>query len=99
MLDDPTHGKYLALRGLKNPFMRIMMMFLDYILARLANFNPLFQSQSPLFHTFKFKTKILVVTPSKNFLDVEYVNGLKNPLDADVNDDNYYVAIQNIYLG
>ena len=56
-------------------------------------------SPPPFFHTFKLETKRLVVTLSKNFLEVGYVNGLKNRLDVDVNDDNYYVAIQNIYLG
>ena len=47
----------------------------------------------------KLETKRLVATFSKNFLEVEYVNSLKNPLDVDVNDDNYYAAIQNIYFG
>ena len=51
----------------------------------------------PLFHTFKLETKRLVATLSKNFLEVGYVNALKNSLD--VNYDNYYVAIQKIYLG
>ena len=46
MFDDPTHGNDIALGGLKNPFMRIMMMFMDYILGMLAEFNALFQSQS-----------------------------------------------------
>ena len=50
-----------------------------------------------LFHTFKLETKRLVTTLSKNFLEVGYVNALENPLD--VNDDNYYVATQKIYLG
>ena len=68
VFDDPTHGKYLALGGLKNPFMRIMMMFLDYILAMLADFNPLFQSQSPLFHTFKLKHKDLLQLSPRTFL-------------------------------
>ena len=63
----------------------------DYILSMLANFNALFQSQSP--------PPFPYITLSKNFLEVEYVNGLKNPLDVDVNDDNYYVDVQNIYLG
>jgi len=47
----------------------------------------------------KLETKRPVATLSKNFFEVEYVNGLKNPLDVDINDDNYYAAIQNIYFG
>ena len=47
VFDDPTHGNDLALGGLKNPLMRIMMMFMDYILGMLADFNALLKSQSP----------------------------------------------------
>ena len=93
VFDDPYHGNDIALGDLKNPFMRIMMMFMDYVLGMLADFTV------PLIHTLKLETKRLVATLSKNVLEVEYVNALKNPLDIDVNDDNYYVAIQNIYLG
>ena len=49
VFDDPTQGNDLALGGMKNSFMRIIMMFMDYILGMLAEFNALFQSQSPPF--------------------------------------------------
>ena len=40
--EDPTHGSELVLSALKNPFMRIVMMFVDYALGLLNDFNTLF---------------------------------------------------------
>ena len=68
--DDPTHGNELALSDLKNPFIKVLMMFVDYALGLLNDFNVLFQSKSPIFY--KLKTEILKLIAT---LAINYMNG------------------------
>ena len=97
--DDPTHCNKLALSALKNPFMKVLMMFVDYALGLLNDFNVLFQSKSPIFYKLKTEILKLITTLAINYMDGTYVRNCTDLLALDVTDESHYVDVQKVYLG
>ena len=97
--DDPTHGNELARSDLKNPFFKVLMMFVDHALGLLNDFNVLFQSKSPIFYKLRTKILKLIATLAVNYMDGTYVRNCTDLLALDVTDESHYVDVQKVYLG
>ena len=96
--EDPTHGSELVLSALKNPFMRIVMMFVDYALGLLNDFNTVFQSKAPIFYRLKIEVIQLVETLLKNFMNARAVRSCTDIMKIDVEDEASYVDLRKVYL-
>ena len=95
--EDPTYGNELVFNALQNPLMKIMMMFMEYILGLLTEFNTMFQADAPLFHVLKEETVKLVKILSRNFMTTNYVQ--KKGMTVDPENSLQYLPLKNIYLG
>ena len=95
--EDPTYGNELVFNALQNPLMKVMMMFMEYILGLLTEFNTMFQADAPLFHVLKEETVKLVKILSRNFMTTKYVQ--EKGMTVDPENSLQYLPLKNIYLG
>ena len=77
--------------------MEVMMMFMEYILGLLTEFNTMFQADSPLFHVLKEETVKLVKILSRNFMTTKYVQ--EKGMTVDPENGLQHFPLKTIYLG
>ncbi|KAJ8913073.1 hypothetical protein NQ315_006574 [Exocentrus adspersus] len=99
VLDDNIINATFILDCLNNPVFKVYFKFLKYILTLITRLNTFFQSESPKFHVFLENITSIYKTILKFYIKPEIVNS-KIPLSR-INPANpdYYLQLQNIYLG
>lgn len=91
--DNPDH----ILAALKNPIYKMYFLFLSYTLELVNNLNLEFQSNSLKLHKLLEHISTVYKTFAANFIVRHKV--VKNVTEIPINNPDYYLPLENIYLG
>ncbi|XP_067123238.1 zinc finger protein 862-like [Centruroides vittatus] len=97
-VEDNIHTAQLLLKDLQNPFNKLYLHFLSYILELINKMNLNFQSERPRITSLLPNISSLFKTILHNYLKKDYVDSI--PLNKiDTQNSRHFQRIETIYLG
>ncbi|XP_071847476.1 uncharacterized protein [Apostichopus japonicus] len=99
VMEESNNGHDLVLEVLLSPIMRVMALFMDYVLGVIDNFCSIFQKEEPLFYHIEKEVQELVSLLAKSFMTKEYLDVQTDFLKLQVNEEDAYLPLSQVYIG
>ena len=97
--EDPIATNDLILSTLQSKLTKPYLEFMDCSLGLSNEFNTVFQSELPLFHSLKLSVSKLVNDVASNFMQLDYIRRVGSFTELDPYLSSEYLALNQTYVG